>query len=301
MNHPVSLVTGATGMLGSALVPILEAEGHTVYATSRQPGRGIDIQDYKALKFFIQDIQPDLIFHLAAETDLVKCQNDTAHAYLVNAIGTQNVCLAAREVGTTLIYVSTAGVFNGKKGSPYTEFDTPNPLSVYGKSKLEGERFVERLMDKYFIVRAGWMMGGGIKDKKFVAKIVHKIKSGVKELRVINDHWGTPTYTADLARVLAFLCKQEHYGTYHAACLGSATRFDVANEILNWREGRGGNPIDLTAISSEEYAESYPVPRSEILTNYLLSLHGWNTMRPWQVALREYLDKEWDSIGEGVR
>jgi dTDP-4-dehydrorhamnose reductase len=300
MDHiETSLVTGAAGMLGTALVPALREDGGRVHATDVVIGPGVDsldVRDFKEVRALCHKFLPSRVFHLAAETDVEKCEADPDHAYRTNALGTQNVCLAAREIKATLIYISTAGVFDGQKKTPYTEFDQPNPLNVYGRAKLEGEHFVEKLMDKYFIVRAGWMMGGGPKDKKFVGQIVKQVRSGEKLLHVVNDKVGTPTYTVDFSRMICQLSKCEIYGTYHTVCTGLTSRLEVAREILDCL---GRKDIEIVPVTSDFFKDTYSAPRapSERMRNYLLELRGWNTMRTWQTALREYLSREFGETG----
>ena len=281
-------------MLGSSLIPILEKEQHEVYPTdinTSHKGIGfLDVRNAKEIFDFIDCIKPDLVTHLAAETDVDKCEVEIDHAYMTNVIGTQNVALACRENNINMVYVSTAGVFDGKKKEPYTEFDEPNPINVYGKTKLEGEKIVEKLLNRCFIVRAGWMIGGGERDKKFVAKIIQQINDGARELYVVTDKCGTPTYAPDFSRVLASLIKTNYYGLYHLACKGSGTRFDVAKKIL---EFLGRIDIKLIPVTSDFFSETYPAPRprSEMTRNFMLDLCGMNTMRSWEDALRDYLEE----------
>lgn len=288
------LVTGAAGMLGSSMTPILEKERHEVYQTDINTGdKGIDfldVRDTEEVFEYISHVKPDLLIHLAAETDVDKCEIEVDHAYMTNTVGTQNVVLACQMNNIVMVYVSTAGVFDGEKKEPYIEFDSPNPINVYGKSKLEGEKIVEKLLNKYFIFRAGWMIGGGKKDKKFVAKIVKQINEGAKELHVVADKWGTPTYAPDFSRVLAKLIKTNYYGLYHLACKGTGARCDVAKKIL---EFLGRTDIKLIPVTSDYFSEAYPTPRprSEMMRNFMLDLRGMNAMRSWEEALKEYLEE----------
>jgi dTDP-4-dehydrorhamnose reductase len=159
------LVTGAAGMLGSALVPALNQRGGKVFATDLKPIDDeiefLDVRDYKKIEESVNKIKPDMVLHLAAETDVDKCELEPEHAFLTNTIGTQNVALACQKRNIVMVYISTIGVFYGDQFEPYSEFDTPNPVNIYGRSKLEGEKIVQSLLQRYYIVRAGWMMGGG--------------------------------------------------------------------------------------------------------------------------------------------
>lgn len=288
------LVTGAAGMLGDSLVPTLEEENHKVYPTDiniTDPKiKYLDVREIDKISKSVSTIKPDMIIHLAAETDLEKCEENQDEAYRVNSIGAQNVAIICQEKKIPLVYVSTAGVFDGRKETPYTEFDKPNPINVYGQSKLEGERFVKALLDKYFIVRAGWMIGGGQKDKKFVRKIISQIEKGKKEIHAVIDKHGTPTYAPAFSKVLVKLIRTNFYGLYHLVCKGNATRFDVASKII---EFLGINDVKLTPVKSDFFSREYPTPRpdSEEMLNYMLELRGMNTMPTWDEGLRQYLDK----------
>lgn len=287
------LVTGAAGMLGSSLVPTLRGQGHKVYPTdietSDEGMEFLDVRDREEVFKSVRSLRPDLIMHLAAETNVDRCEIETDHAFKTNTIGTQNVALACQRNNAIMVYISSAGVFDGQKKQPYIEYDEPNPINVYGRTKLEGEKIVEELLDKYFIVRAGWMVGGGEKDKKFVAKIIKQINEGAKELYAVSDKLGTPTYAPDFSKVIAKIIKTNHYGLYHLACKGSGTRYDVAKKILDFL---GKTDIKLIPVTSEFFSKDYPAPRppSEMMNNFMLELQGMNTMRTWQEALKEYIE-----------
>jgi len=290
------LITGSAGMLGHAVYPAFVAAGHDVKATdlvpvpvNSLPMERLDVRDFLAVRQAVREYQPGLVLHLAAETDLETCELDHDHAYRTNTIGTQYVALACREHGIPLVYISTAGVFDGaKKDGPYTEFDDPNPINVYGDSKYRGELFVRHLVPEHFIVRAGWMIGGGERDHKFIGKVIEQVKNGAKRIYAVTDKYGTPTYTKDFAENLLRLIETPFYGLYHMACKGEATRFDVARVLL---DHLGRSDVELAPVTSEHFSREFPVqrPRSEIMRNYMLELHGINLMRRWDIALRDYL------------
>lgn len=296
-----TLVTGSAGMLGSALAPALVQAGHRVVATDIRvdtpithgggaiPVTHLDVRDRAQVRHVIAASRPDVILHLAAETDLETCEADPDHAWLTNTIGTRYVASAAREVGVPLVYVSTAGVFDGEKETPYTEFDRPHPINTYGASKLEGEHLAARTVDHHYIVRAGWMVGGGPdKDHKFVARIIDQVRAGTDTIHAVTDKLGTPTYAPDFSACLLGLLDSGLFGVYHMVCGGSGTRYDVAERIL---EVLGRDDIAIEPVDSSFFADEFPTPRprSEILRNLALDLQGMNTMRPWRVALEEYL------------
>jgi dTDP-4-dehydrorhamnose reductase len=289
------LITGAAGMVGSSLVPTLIKAGHSVFATdinTTDPSiEHLDVRDIIQIKEIIKKVIPQLVIHLAAETDVDRCEEDHDHAYKTNSLGTQNIVLGCQAIDAIMIYISTAGIFDGEKEGLYTEFDIPNPIAVYGKSKYEGEKFVQSFLKKYFIVRAGWMIGGGPDiDKKFVNKIIKQIQIGATELYAVADKFGTPTYTKDLSIGLAKLIQSDYYGLYHMACRGFGTRYDVANEILKIL---GREDIVLHKVNSDFFANDYFAirPKSEMMRNLMLDLREMNFMRDWKESLREYLEE----------
>jgi len=290
------LITGAGGMLGSALVPALVAAGHEVHPTDLVTDAGyasfplgrLDVRSRDDVARWMARVEPDFVAHLAAETDLEVCEARPDHAYETNALATKHVALACRSARVPLAYVSTAGVFDGRSQDPYTEFDAPNPINYYGRSKLEGERYVQSFAERFYVVRAGWMVGGGRKDHKFVAKILAQLHAGARTLYAVGDKWGTPTYAPDFARCFAGLIATESYGLYHMACQGRANRYDVAAKIL---AVLGRDDVTLVKVGSEHFRAEYPAPRpaSEMMRNLLLELQGLDTMRSWEVALEEYV------------
>lgn len=290
-------VSGANGMLGSALCPLLREKGYTVHATDVDTSDVgvdfLDVRDFGNLRKYVEKVKPGIFLHLAAETDVERCEKEAEGAFLTNAIGTQNVATVCKEIGVTMVYISTAGVFDGNKPDYYTEFDEPNPINFYGKSKLEGEKIVSKLLEKYFIVRAGWMMGGGErKDKKFVAKIMKQIKEGTRKIYAVVDKLGAPTYTVDFSNNLAYLLETNHYGLYHMVGKGSAKRYDVAKKIIEYVER---DDVELIPVASDFFSKEYfaPRPKSEMLKNYRLEQMGLNKMRHWEEALKEYIDNYW--------
>ncbi len=290
------LITGSAGMLGSAVYPAFVRAGHDVTATDLAPRsvdglpmKALDVRDPMAVRAAVVAVKPQLVLHLAAETDLEVCEQDPDHAYLTNTIGTEFVALACRETDVPMVYISTAGVFDGTKEGPYTEFDVANPINVYGDSKYQGEIVALQILSRLFIVRAGWMIGGADRDHKFVRKVVDQIRSGASVIHAVSDKLGTPTYTRDFAENLKVLVSSGYYGRYHMACLGEGSRLDVARKIV---AHLGRDDIEVRPVDSSFFAETYfaPRPRSEIMRNYMLELHGLNRMRSWDVAIEEYLD-----------
>lgn len=250
----------------------------------------LDVRDFGAVQRTMGEVRPDMVLHLAAETNLETCEADQDGAYRTNTIGTQHIALACRDRDATMVYISTAGVFDGlKRDGPYTEFDEPNPINVYGDSKYQGELFVLRLVPRHFVVRAGWMIGGADRDHKFVARILAQLGEGRTTIHAVTDRHGTPTYTKDFAANLLELVNTPLYGRYHMAGKGEGTRFDVAIEIL---EAIGRTDVTVVPVDSSYFNDEFPTPRlpSEVMRNLMLDLHGLNRMRPWRIALRDYID-----------
>lgn len=292
------LITGSAGMLGSALYPAFVRAGHRTVATDLAPMAvgdlpmdRLDVRDHDAVRKVIDAAEPELVVHLAAETDLETCEGDPDHAFRTNTAGTHNVALACAANDIPLVYVSTAGVFDGTKTEgPYDEFDTPRPINMYGLSKYQGERLVERFVPRAWIVRAGWMVGGGQRDHKFVARILGQLAAGAQTIHAVTDKLGTPTYTQDFSANLLALIDSPYYGLYHMACRGGGSRFDVARAIL---DHLGLDDVDLEPVTSDFFAETFPAPRphSELMRNRMLEIHDLDRMRPWQEALADYLDQ----------
>jgi len=282
------LVTGANGMLADAFLPLLRERGCDITATDIVAAPGIarlDIRDKICVEDFICSCKPDIVFHLAAETDVDKCEVDRAHALLTNAKGTEHVALGCRAADAPLVYISSGAVFDGKKSLGYTEQDKPGPVSVYGSSKLQGEDTVKALLKKYFIIRAGWMIGGYNKDKKFVWKIIQLLRTK-DEISVVTDKRGSPTFTRDLSRGILAIVDSRKYGTYHCVNKGICTRFEIAQKIAELLDKKN---VRIKPVSSAEFPLPAPRADSEALLNHNLSLLGIDVMRPWQDALEEYI------------
>ncbi len=284
-----ALVTGANGMLADALCPLLRKSGYEVHATDIITGNGIfklDIKNLADITDVISTSKPDIIFHLAAETDVDKCELNEKHAYLTNAKGTENIAVACKENNIPMVYISTGAVFDGEKTTGYTEEDSPNPLSVYGLSKLKGEDAVKSLLSKYYIVRAGWMIGGFNKDKKFVWKIAQLLKTK-KEIPVVIDKIGSPTFTGDFAKGILDIVSAGKHGLYHCVNKGICTRFEIAQKIAEYLNKK---EVVLRPVTSEVFPLPAPRAKSEALINNRLICMGMDNMRLWQDALKEYLE-----------
>ena len=247
------LVTGSGGMLGEAY---------------------LDVRKINEIREIVVKIKPDYIFHLAALTDMEFCERNPFEAYRTNTHGTENIALVCKEFNIPLVYITTAGTFDGKQRD-YIDYEIPNPISIYGKSKYAGEIFIKQHLKDYFIFRPSWMMGGGPKkDKKFVNKIINQIKRGMTELFVVDDKFGTPTYTYDMAKIIHKIIELNMHGVFNCACEGEASRYEVAEEILKSKNLQ--NKIKLNRVSSSYFQNEYFAirPQSEILVNLRLKFLG---------------------------
>jgi len=247
-----------------------------------------DVRDFSQIRDSVRSFGPDVIINLAALTDLELCEKEPENAWLTNALGAENLGLIAEQLGVTCVYISTAGIFGGEK-EYYTDFDTPQPRSIYAKAKYYGEQYVLRNVRKHFVLRAGWMMGGGPrKDKKFINKLYRQIKSGRSVLNVVEDKSGTPTYTVDFAEGILKVLESGLYGLYNQVCGGSGTRRDVAEEFVRCLGLE--RKVRVEPVASDFFAAEYFAhrPASERLVNLKLSARGLNVMRDWKTCLAEY-------------
>ncbi|MDI6794944.1 MAG: dTDP-4-dehydrorhamnose reductase [bacterium] len=272
------VITGAGGMLGTDLVEELQGR-HEVLPFGRAD---LDVTDFELTRSKIKDACPDTIIHAAAYTDVDGAETNQDVAYEVNAIGTQNVALAAQEVKAPVVYISTDYVFDGQKKSPYHEFDPPNPQGTYAKSKLAGERYVQTLLDRFFVVRTSWLFGRT--GRNFVKTILKRAKEG-NVLRVVHDQVGSPTYTRDLAKEISRLIPTHRYGLYHITNQGSCSWYEFAAKILEL----SGIQVELIPTTTQELARPAPRPAYSVLANLCLELTFGRRMRPWEEALQGHL------------
>ncbi len=274
------LATGARGTLGGYL------PDEDVLKTDIDE---LDVTDRDTVSAWLNTTEPEIVLHLGAETDVDSCELNPDRAFEVNALGTRNVALECARRDIKLLYVSTAGVFGGEKHTPYNEFDIAVPANEYGRAKLAGELYVRQFVPRSFVVRAGWMVGGGPdQEKKFIGKMLERA-SRTGSIRAVADRWGSPTYARDFAASMMKLIETDSYGIYHMVNEGACTRFEIAalvNELL-------GSPYKVTPVSSAEFPLSAPRARSEILDNLVLRLDGRSWMPEWRIAIRSYLETEW--------
>ena len=281
------LVTGVGGQLGYDVMKELKKRGHTAVGSDVQGECDIllDITDADAVGNTIKQTMPDAVIHCAAWTavDMAEDMEETVRA--VNVNGTANIAAACREAGCRMMYISTDYVFDGQGTEPWKP-DCKNymPLNVYGKTKLEGEQAVRDALEQYFIVRIAWVFGKN--GKNFVRTMLNLGKK-YDTLRVVNDQIGTPTYTADLARLLADMIETEKYGTYHATNEGGyISWYDFACEIFR----QACYDTKVVPVTTEEYGLSKAArPSNSRMDKSKLTEMGFQTLPDWQDALGRYL------------
>lgn len=285
-------IAGCGGMLGEAF-HLQFMDEYTLKCTDKDVNANwlsfLDFRDFDAYKRDVEEFKPDYLFHLGAYTDLEYCEQNEEETYLTNTIAVENAVYLANSLDIPLLYISTAGIFNGKEES-YDDWASPDPLGVYARSKYLGERFVVENTKRYLVCRAGWMMGSGpTKDKKFIQKLMRQIKEGKKELFIVNDKDGTPTYTHDFAKNVKLLIEKEFWGLYNMVCGGQTSRLGVAHELLKLLNKEDG--IKITEVSSDYFNSVYFAerPPCERLVNRKLKIRDLNIMRDWKDALREYI------------
>lgn len=286
-------MAGVGGMLGEAFYHIFK-EDYELRCTDIDVNESwlnyLDFRDYDAYAKDVKAFAPDYLFHIGAHTSLEYCEENPDDAYLTNTIAVENAVYLANELDIPLLYISTAGIFDGEKDL-YDDWDVPNPLGHYARSKYAGEMFVKQTCKRYLVCRAGWMMGAGHKkDKKFIQKIMAQIKAGNIELFVVDDKLGTPTYTHDFARNVKLLLEKEYWGLYNMVCGGITGRLEVAQELIRLLGLE--KEIKVTPVASDYFKETYFAarPASERLIDKKLDLRKVNIMRDWKVCLKEYLD-----------
>lgn len=285
-------MAGAGGMLGEAFHKVFSNDFELKITDIDVNEPWISYLDFRDLEAYRADVfrfKPDYLFHIGAHTSLEYCEENIVDAYATNTMSVENAVYISNALGIPLLYISTAGIFDGGQDT-YDDWDTPNPLGHYARSKYMGERFVVENMQRYLVCRAGWMMGGGPKkDKKFVNKILKQIKSGNRNLCIVTDKFGTPTYTHDFAKNVKVLLENEVWGVYNLVCEGTTSRLDVTKEILALLDLE--NSVTIKEVDSDYFKQEYFAqrPLSERLINVKLNLRGLNNMRDWKDCLKEYL------------
>ena len=275
------LITGALGQLGRAAVALAGARGWEVWPTDLAE---LDITRPEAVLAYLAGRRPAVVLNAAAATRVDDLEADPDLAVRVNALGPRNLATACRRLGLKLIHLSTDYIFDGAKAGPYLEWDPPQPLSVYGQSKLLGEQWVREQCPDHFIVRTAWLYG--IPGPNFVQAILARARSlsGAEELKVVHDQRGTPTSAEALAVQVLALAETEAFGTYHAACHGEATWYEFARVILE----HAGLAANLVPCATEAFPRPAPRPPNSVLENRMLKIIGLDLMPDWQTAFSRF-------------
>lgn len=276
------VIVGAKGLVGSALAEAF-SDTYEVIALDREE---LDVTTYNAVKKAIKEMTPQVVIDAAGYSDVDSCERRSQLAFAINAEGAKNVAKAASLVKAKVVYISSDYVFDGKKGSPYTEEDQPNPLNIYGESKLLGEKYVQDHSDDYLIVRTQWLFGPH--GRNFVDTILTLAEEGRESIEVVEDLVGAPTYTVDLAQAVKRLLERDAWGIYHVSNSGQCSWFEFAKEILRQA---GKNDVRLVPISSADLTRPARRPVFSVLSKDKLHRETGMKMRPWQEALSDYLKR----------
>lgn len=285
------LITGCKGQLGRQLLKILQqgrsqlGELPAAYADCEVAGidlEDLDLSDLAAVKRTLEDCRPDVVINCAAYTKVDQCEIDQDAAYAANALAPRNLAMVCDGLGAKLVQVSTDYVFPGVGNVPYREYDRPGPVSVYGKTKLMGEEFVQRFCPRSFVVRTAWLYGdvGG----NFVRAILKRAREEGK-IRVVDDQRGNPTYAEDLAHHLLAIALTEEYGIYHCTGSGECSWYEFACAIVE----EAGVPCEKEAITTSQLGRGANRPAYSSLEHMMLRLTVGDRMRPWREALRAFI------------
>lgn len=275
------IVTGASGQLGSDVCRILKEKKISHIGID---SRELDITDEKAVEAFFQKTPAEALIHCAAYTAVDRAEEESEKCFAVNAEGTKNLAKQCKKHSLKMIYISTDYVFGGDGEKPFETDDEKAPLGVYGKSKLSGERAVQELAEKSFIVRTSWVFGE--KNTNFIHTML-RLSETHGEIRVVCDQIGSPTYSLHLAALLCEMVQTEKYGVYHATNEGFCSWSELAEFSLRL----AGKKTKIVPVSTEEYGAKAPRPKNSRLSKSSLRENGFSLLPPWQDAVREYLLK----------
>jgi dTDP-4-dehydrorhamnose reductase len=278
-------IIGANGQLGTDLVKAFTGNGDEVSVFTHSD---IELSDLDSVSTRLRESRPDVVVNTAAMHHVENCEREPQKAFAVNGVGARNLALVARDLGATLMHVSTDYVFDGTKTNPYEETDAPRPLNVYGNTKLAGEYFVRSTVEKHFVVRTSAIYGrspcrakGGLNFIELMLKLARERG----EVRVVDSEIVTPTLTAELARQMVRLSGSDAYGLYHTTAEGSCSWYEFAREIFTLTSTK----VNLQAAGPNEFPAKVPRPKYSVLENRGLKTHGLNIFRPWREGLRDYL------------
>jgi len=275
------LVTGAKGMLGTDLVPILKGKGHEVIATDIEE---LDITVPDQIKEVVRAAVPDIVINCAAYTQVDKAEEEPEKAFLINGQGAQNLALVCKDLDIDLCHISTDYVFDGTKDGPYKPDDPPNPINTYGKSKLAGEKYIQELLKKFYIIRSSWLYGKY--GKNFVYTVMDLAKKQ-KELRVVDDQFGSPTWTVTLAWAITDIIETKKYGIYHVTDTteGGTSWYEYAKEIVRL----SGLQTEVIPVKTKEFPRPAPRPKNSVLDLTTVKLLLNESLPSWKESLQKFL------------
>lgn len=274
-------VTGCKGQLGADLTA--EMEKRNIQAAGIDIDT-VDITDYEALEAFIEAEKPDAVVHLAAYTAVDKAEQEKEKCALINVKGTENIAKICGEKGIKLLYTSTDYIFGGEGDTPFETDSTPAPCNYYGLTKYEGEQAVKKYCPNHFIVRISWVFG--VHGKNFVYTML-RLAENNREIRVVNDQTGSPTFTPDISKLICDMIATDKYGVYHATNEGFCTWAEFAAEIMR----RAGKDTKIIPISTEQYPTPAKRPRNSRLSKKSLDDAGFARLPRWEDALDRFLEE----------
>lgn len=273
------LITGSDGMLGHDLADVLKGKHELILTTSKT----LDITDKNHVIDFVSSQKPDMLINAAAYTDVDGCEKNQELAYSVNGEGVRNLAMACKKIGCGLVHISTDYVFSGENTRPWVEDDETGPISVYGKSKLEGEKAICEILDKYFILRTAWLYG--VNGRNF-PKTMLELAENHSKITVVYDEVGTPTYTLDLAQAISKLIETDCYGIYHLTNSGSCSWCEFARYIFEI----AGADVEVVPVTADEFARPAPRPSYSVLENRNWVENGFEPLRNYTEAIKEYIE-----------
>jgi dTDP-4-dehydrorhamnose reductase len=278
-NGMTVLVTGAGGMLAKDLLPCLLERGYQILALGHEK---LDITDLGAVRATADSCESEFIVNCAAYTKVDEAEEEEHQALMVNSFGVQNLCLVCQEKDIPLVHFSTDYVFDGTKEGPYTICDEPNPLSVYGRSKLLGEKYIRGALNKFYLIRTSWLFG--VHGRNFIETML-ELGEGGKQISVVNDQRGCPTWTHHLAQKVVALIETGRYGICHITNSEPTTWFDFSKEIFRL----SGMDMEVLPATSEEFPRPAKRPQNSVLDPFPLPQFLGGEMPSWREALKEYL------------
>lgn len=271
-------LNGYSGQIGQEINKLLDPLQYEIFCTDKDD---LDITKVDSVLNFGEINRPDIIINCAGMTDVDECEANKEEAFRVNAIGARNLSIIAGKIAAKLVHISTDDIFNGTKEKPFDEFDEPNPSTIYGKSKLAGERYVKEFTRKHFIIRSSWVYGH---KSNFVTKVIEAAKNK-QTLHIANDQYGSPTSAKELAQFIIYIMNTNEYGTYHMTCLGVCSREEFAKEILkqlNIETQFIGVPTNQADFTNQH-------PSYTVLDDLILRILNDYQVLTWQDALNDYL------------